>query len=382
MKTAYVSRYHHTDISRWSGTVYYMAKCLTDSGLYLDYVSGFSSVWESVFLAKTVLYRKVLQKPYARHYQPAVLRSYARQLEDRLDHIKPDVIFTPDTQAISYLQTDIPIVFWTDSTFAGVADFHPRLTNLSSGDIRRGNLVEQQALSNCRLAIYSSEWAAQTAIDHYDVDRRKIKVVPFGANVDCNRNIEDIRRIIADRDPAVCKLLFVGVQWLPKGGDIALAVATALNAHGLPTELHVVGCTPRGHTPHFVKQYGFVSKKSPDGRRLLNKLYASSHFFILPTRADCFAIVFAEASSFGLPSVASCVGGVPTAIVDNVNGKTFLCDNIVEHMTDYVLKVMSDGSTYRALCISSFNEYCNRLNWVTAGNAVKQLIHEMCPKQS
>ena len=144
----------------------------------------------------------------------------------------------------------------------------------------------------------------------------------------------------------------------------------------------MVGCTPRVHTPDFVKLHGWVSKKSPDGRRLLNKLYASSHFLILPTRADCFAIVFAEASSFGLPSLGTCVGGVPTAIVDNVNGKTFLFDNIVEHMTDYVLKVMSDGSTYRALCISSFNEYCNRLNWVTAGNAVKQLIHEMCPKES
>src|SRR5208337_1180656 len=185
-----------------------MAKCLTDSGLYLDYVSGFNSVWELVFLVKTVLYRKVLKKPCARHYQLTVLRSYARQIEDRLDQIKPDVIFTPDATSISYVQTDIPIVFWTDSTFAGVADFYPQLTNLSAADIRRGNLVEQQAISNCRLAIYCSAWAAQTAIDYYDVDRRKIKVVPFGANVDCNRNIEDIRRIIADRDPAVCKLLF------------------------------------------------------------------------------------------------------------------------------------------------------------------------------
>ena len=359
-----------------------MAKCLTDSGLYLDYASGFSSLWELVFLAKTVLYRKVLKQPYARHYQPAVLRSYARQIEDRLDHIRPDVIFTPDATSISYVQTDIPIVFWTDSTFAGVADFYPQLTNLSAADIRRGNRVEQQAISNCRLAIYCSAWAAQTAIDYYDVDPQKVKVVPFGANIDCNRNIEDIRLIIADRDPAVCKLLFVGVDWLRKGGDIALAVATALNAHGLPTELHVVGCTPPVHTPHFVKLHGFVSKKSPEGRMLLNKLFTQSQFFILPTRADCFGVVFSEASSFGLPSLATQVGGVPTAVLDNMNGKTFPLDSIVEHMTDYVLEVIADSVTYSDLCMSSFNEYCNRLNWVTAGNTVNQLIHEFCPKES
>ena len=180
MKLAFVSKYDSADISRFSGSLHYIAKCLTDSGFYLDYVSGFSSAWELVFLAKTVLYRQVLNQAYARHYQPAVLRSYARQVEDRLDHIKPDVIFTPDG-SISYLQTDIPIVFWSDSTFAGVADFHPQLRNLSAADIRRGNLVEQQALSNCRLAIYSSAWAAQTAIDYYDVDPHKVKVVPFSA---------------------------------------------------------------------------------------------------------------------------------------------------------------------------------------------------------
>ena len=145
----------------------------------------------------------------------------------------------------------------------------------------------------------------------------------------------------------------------------------------------MVGCTPPVHTPHFVKLHGFVSKKSPDGRRLLNKLYASSHFFILPTRADCFGVVFAEASSFGVPSLATQVGGVPTAVVDNMNGKTFpLDDSIVEHMTEYILDVIVDRGTYSELCISSFNEYYNRLNWVTAGNTVKQLIHEFCPKES
>ena len=167
-----------------------------------------------MFLAKTALYRKILTRSYARHYQPAVLRSYARQIKERLDHIKPDIIFTPDAQSLSYLQTDIPIVFWHDSTFAGVADFYHQLTNLSAADMQRCHLVEQQTISKCRMAIYCSEWAAQTANNYYNADPQKVKVVPFGANIECNRKIEDIRSIIAGRNHANCKLLFVGVDWL------------------------------------------------------------------------------------------------------------------------------------------------------------------------
>jgi len=380
VKVAYISKRDHSDISQWSGTVHYMDRSLVGSGLHLNYVSGYRSAWELVFLAKTALYRKVLKRPYARHYQPAVLRSYARQIEGTLDQIKPDVIFTPDATSIAYLQTDIPIVFWTDSTFAGVQGFYHQLTNLSAADIRRANLVEQQAISNCCLAIYCSAWAAQTALDNYNVDPSKVKVVPFGANIDCNRTVVDIKQIISNRDTAVCKLLFVGVDWLRKGGDIAVAVATALNANGLPTELHVVGCTPPSPTPHFVKLHGFVSKQSHDGRMLLNNLFTQSHFFILPTRAECFGVVFAEASSFGLPSLATRVGGVPTAVIDNMNGKTFAIDGIVEYMTDYILETIADNVTYNDLCMRSFTEYCNRLNWVTVGNTVNQLIHELDPR--
>lgn len=48
-------------------------------------------------------------------------------------------------------------------------------------------------------------------------------------------------------------------------------------------------------------------------------------------------MVFAEASSFGVPSLATNVGGIPTAIKDGLNGKTFqLCAN-AENDCGYVL---------------------------------------------
>jgi glycosyltransferase involved in cell wall biosynthesis len=307
-----------------------------------------------------------------------ILKHYARQVERALRLTKFDVVFSPGTIPIAYLETDKPIVFWADATFAGMVDFYPAYTNLSIETVKNGNNMEQAALSQCRLAIYSSEWAARSALENYDVDPAKIKVVPFGANLDCNRGVADIERITTAKDFDVCKLLFVGAEWLRKGGDIAVQVAERLNQTGLKTELHVVGCDPGVAVPDFVKLHGFLAKDTDRGKTILDSLFAGCHFLILPARAECCAVVLAEASSFGLPSLATDVGGITTAVRDGCNGKIFRWDDSPSVYADYVLHVMSSTQAYERLALSSFVEYFQRLNWSLAGKKVRDLILEYC----
>ena len=66
------------------------------------------------------------------------------------------------------------------------------LSKVCSHKLSYGNELEQSALSRCTLAIFSSEWAANTAVQNYDVHPDKVRVVPFGANLDCNRSLKDI----------------------------------------------------------------------------------------------------------------------------------------------------------------------------------------------
>src|SRR4029077_19841328 len=111
----------------------------------------------------------------------------------------------------------------------------------------------QLALSKCRLAIYSSEWGAKSAIENYDVDPEKVKVVPFGANIECERNFSDIDALVENKNFDICKLLFVGADWHRKGGSRALEVGRLLNARGLKTELHIAGCNPAVELPSFAR---------------------------------------------------------------------------------------------------------------------------------
>lgn len=254
----------------------------------------------------------------------------------------------------------------------------PDYRNLCGETIRKGNAATQMALSKCRLALYSSEWAADTALKNYEVDAQKVQVVPFGANIACTRTFDDIRRIVENKDLDTCRLLFVGTNWSNKGGDFAISVADQLNRRGIKTEQHIVGCDPKVEMPAFVKQHGFISKRTEEGRMFIDQLMTESHFLILPSRAECYGIVFAEASSFGLPSLATRVGGIQTAVRDGKNGQTFPLNAGPDKYCEYIERFMASREDYKELALASFREYSERLNWDSAGEKVRNLIHQHC----
>lgn len=238
--------------------------------------------------------------------------------------------------------------------------------------------MEQLALSKCRLAIYSSEWAAKSAVDNYDVDPEKVKFVPYGANIECERTFSDIDALVENKSFDICNLLFVGAHWHRKGGNKALEVGRQLNARGLKTELHIVGCNPPVELPSFARSYGYVSKRTQEGRLLIDKLMSEAHFLIVPSTAECYGVVFAEASSFGLPSIATNVGGITSSIIEGRNGYTFELDAAPDVYCDLIETLMSSKEQYRNLAKSSFREYSTRLNWGSAGKEVRELMMRFC----
>jgi glycosyltransferase involved in cell wall biosynthesis len=379
MKLTYVTTHNASDIRKWSGIVYYMPRSLQKQGILVDYIDSLKEKNELFFKAKSLLYSAFFKKNYFRHREPFVLKSYSQQVANKLAKLIPDIVLSEGTAPIAYLECEQPVVFWTDATFAGMLGFYREFSNLCQETIEDGNKMEKLALEKCKLAIYSSEWAAKTAIENYQVAQSKVKVVPFGANIECDRSLDGIKAIVDSRPSSQCNLLFLGVDWFRKGGDIALEVARELNRQGLNTKLTVVGCQPITNKPlpPFVKSLGFISKHTNEGREKIDKIISESHFLVLPSQAECYGIVFCEANSFGVPCIATDVGGITTVIKDDLNGKTFSKDANIADYCAYISNLFSDYSRYKSLALSSFNEYQSRLNWSVAGKAVKKLLMEL-----
>ena len=379
MQIAYVTTYDASDVRQWSGLGSYILRSLEAAGMQASPVGNLKEIdLPFVSRLKRAYYTRATSKKYLKDRDPSVLKSYAAQVQEQLDQLDTDVIFSPGTLPIAYLKTDKPVVFYTDATFAGMLDFYPWFTNLSKESIKQGNRMEQQALTNCRLAIYASQWAADSAIKHYDVDPDKVKVVPFGANMSCDRDEQSIA-MIADRKPMdACRLLLLGVDWERKGGPRALEVAERLTESGLPTELHVVGIKDLPVSSPLIHNHGFISKKTEAGRAELDRLLTESHFLILPSVAECFGIVFSEASSYGLPSLATRVGGIPTAVAQGKNGWTFDLSAPADAYCERIQHLMGSRDAYREMALSSFREYRHRLNWDASGKRVCELIEAHC----
>ncbi len=73
-----------------------------------------------------------------------------------------------------------------------------------------------------------------SAIRSYGADPGRTKIVPLAANIDCDRTEAEIERLIGARSTDEVNLLFLGIDWLRKGGDLAVAVASELSRRGNP----------------------------------------------------------------------------------------------------------------------------------------------------
>lgn len=379
MRIGYVTTYDSSDIKAWSGLGYFIANALKQQSIEIVPIGGLNEYTDIFIKAKQRFYNRITRKSYHGNRNPKVLQHYAAQVTEKIKTLDVDIVFSPGTLPIAHLTCKQPIVFWTDATYAGMIDFYPEWSNLCLESKNDGNRGEQAALSNSQLALYSSDWAANTAIKNYTTNPSKIQVVPFGANIVCDRTLNDIHAIVNNRAKNLCKLLFLGVDWDRKGADIAVETAKELNKRGLNTELIIAGCNPPKNykLPDFVSVKGFISKATSEGQATINQLFSESHFLILPSRAECCAVVLAEANSFGVPVVASDVGGIPTAVSDGINGSAFSLQTFVEQASDFILTSMESTTSYQQLAESAFGEYENRLNWQTAGKSVKTLLQHV-----
>jgi glycosyltransferase involved in cell wall biosynthesis len=378
MKIAYVTEYDPEDVHAWSGTGWYMRKALEAGGLEVEPIGPLSDPVPRLFHWKERFYKCVLTQNYLQGHDPYVAGRYARQIESRLKDRHVSALFSPGTIPLVDVRTERPLAFWVDATFAGLQDFYPTYCRLCRETIVWGHRLEQRALTRCAVAIYASEWAANSAVAYYDVDPAKVKVVPFGANLDAAPSAEDVKAVVRGKALDACRLLFIGVYWQRKGGEIAWRVAEALNRRGVPTELHIVGCVPPSPVPPFVTVHGFLSKATAEGRAHVDELLRMSHFLLVPSRSECFGLVFADASAYGVPSIATRVGGVPSAVRDGVNGQTFERDTPPEEYADWIAAVFASGDRYRALALSARVEYQRRLNWSVAGRTAADLLRRFC----
>jgi glycosyltransferase involved in cell wall biosynthesis len=355
---------HHQDpenIGSFSGTSFFMTRAIKEEfGEVVEYNS-----FESFDLFKSA-FRDGIQQ---------VLQPIGKKLTDFLNSNRVDVdyiISVSGNSCIPYYNHHTPIVFWHDTTWHTFLQGYrtPEAFQEFKVSYRNMYLWDTAVFSRADMLIYASEFVADACARDYETPRKKISVIPFGANIENSPSALFLQEALDQRLAANCiQLTFSGRDWKRKGLENAYLLTKELNERGIQTLLNVLGCTPDipglDESP-FVVNWGYLDKSRKADTDTWIDILKRTHFLIHPALAEPFGIALCEANAYGIPVIGTPVEGLRTIIRHGVNGFMFDIQDWLGQARGAIEGIVRDfPAVYPALFHSSLKEYHERLNWRT-----------------
>ena len=298
--------------------------------------------------------QRALGREYLWEKDPARCAFLSRAIDVRASSEPVDAILVIGSEACAFCTTGVPLFGFGDSVFGSRIDLYAdQMTDrISARSMAEGRSVQQRALDRMRAFFITSRWAWDRAVRKlgYSTDEARVDVVLVGANLPH----------VAVAPPIVSggplQLLWVGVDWARKRGDLAVRAVAALREAGVDARLEVAGPVTVSSPPHYVTVRGRLDAASG-----LGEVYARSAALLLPTLADLTPVVVAEAAMYGRAAFASPVGGIPEMVRDGVEGVLVSSDDPLDWAA--AIRASLDGDALTRMGLAARRNYEERLNW-------------------
>jgi glycosyltransferase involved in cell wall biosynthesis len=187
---------------------------------------------------------------------------------------------------------------------------------LGHGSTKRARRREGAVLSAAASVVTTSSWARRVLLDLYSLPSDRVHVAEPGVDP----------AELAPGTATAGALLSVAAVIPGKGHDVLVEALASLT--GFRWHCQCIGSLERD--PAFVQRLrrrivdggmeGRVRFSGPQAEADLAHSYAAADLLVLPSRAESYGMVIAEALARGLPVVAAEVGGAPEALGRGANG--------------------------------------------------------------
>ena len=374
MKICFLTKSNPEDKTSWSG-IYYSMYINLKRTHEVEWIGKINfKLWQSLIIKAEYFYNKIVVGKVPLH-SSKFSRFYAQNVKEKLLINSYELIFAPVASGlICYLDTPIPIIYLSDTTFQLMVDYYQEFTSLDLPKLNKGNEIEKKAIDKASKVIFSSQWARKSAIDFYLASPEKVFVFEFGANLLHEPCVKDLDF----NETEICNILFLGVDWDRKGGQKAYNTFLELKRRGFNCTFTIVGCNPDlGLRDPSITILPFINKNKSEDFDKFYKILLQTHILLLPTKAECFGIVFCEASAFGIPSIATLTGGVSSAVKEGLNGYLIDVNADEKIFADKIYSIFIDKETFKKLRISTRKEYESRLNWSAWVGKFNNLISDL-----
>lgn len=371
MKIAFLCSGPPTDRKIWSGTIYKMYESFLAQGFEVEWiqVDRFTTLESKFFLSIENFHRRIFNRGFNRNHFIAKAVSASKKLQKVLKTSDAEVIFAPTTIAdLAFLKTNKPIIYLNDATFHQLLNYYGGMSGFGWLSKKTTVFLEKLALQKSNELVFSSEWAAQHAVDFYKIPKEKVHVIKFGSNAQAPD------RIVEKEYSDEITFLFLGVEWERKGGQIALDAIKILRQRNYPVKLQVVGCIPPVEETEAMNVIPFLNKNNPEEAQQIFNFLQHSHFMFMPTRADCTPISFCEAASYGLPVISTDTGGVAAVVEPGETGILLPIDAYAEQYADQIEILLQHPERIRTLSQNAREKYEKELNWSVWGGKMNSKI--------
>ena len=291
--------------------------------------------------------------------EPVVQAIYRTALKRALAGV--DIVVAVGGQhKLAGLSEDQALILASDGLFRSIVRSYPKYSQLSRRSKRLGEQLQQRMLRKIDLLCLASDWATAAAERDYDLQGVETVALAFGSNFENDPGFDVDTRQSANP----FKLLFIGADWERKGGPLVLETFAWLKAHAPDAELHIVGCRPQIETSlPDVFVHGFLRKHIASEHSKLVELFRTSGFLFVPSRQEAFGMIFAEANSYGLPSVSCDVGGIGQSLTHGHNAILLGPTATAQAFADEMHKVGANATAHMAMAQNARRVYEAHPGW-------------------
>ncbi len=369
-KILYVTSYDANSRKSWSGVLYSINQELKKYYDVHNLVIA-SPVGGVIDRATNKAYKLMTGKEGLYSHSIKRAKKSSKILAEELSKSNYDAIFAIDSSSLYEINTDIPIIYYSDGLVSVMIDYY--WFNIHKKAIDEANIIQETALRKSKYTILTSRWAKEAAIRDYGINSEKIEVIHTGANIENDQSTEQC----SEKNTNTIDLLFCGVDWERKGGNIAVETLRSLTRLDEKHQyiLHMYGCKP----PYEISDkniilYGFLNRDIPEQRKIFNNLWQKADFFISPLKADCAAASFCEACAFGVPSITFDTGGIADHIINDYNGYRLPVGSSPDDFARKIIELSANKTELEKLKTNARTYYLEDLNWNVAGEKIRNLI--------
>jgi len=338
-----------------------------------DMVAVVDTPWPKLYTPLGRMLKLASFRQFEYSASPAYTALAARRTMVRLRAAKPDIVFAVSCSPMTHLLVkEFRTVHIADATVRSMMNYFGVFSRRSRRALENMDRIERRVITNAFLSTFPSRWACESAIADYSGIAGPCSSNRLGREYACCGwcTAHPSHRSRRHAEIPVCR----------RGLETQRRADRSRYRRGIASRLDVVGCTaavtgaaPLAHATF----HGFVNKGTVEGRELLERLYAQATFFILPTLAECYGVVFAEAAHHGLPSLSYSMGGVPTVIRAGETGILFPLGARANAFADAVSELVAAPQRYAEMSQAALRDARERLTWERWGTKLEAAVREL-----